>query len=787
MAAASILPFTLLLVAVYQVERFRYEPLVATGATIMLVLVLVQLVGLAVQLREQSEGERVMRLAVTEMAAAGERETVSEVLVAAVPRLVPPRADGMVAAVAENPGAAGPTHPGVPESDLVPVTNLPGPVARQLPGNEALVYPLCSGVSTGTPGPLTLYVSGGRSRLEKLRPRLDVLSSQACLVLDRIRLNREVVQRATEEYVRALAQTSGDTILIVDDGDRIRLASPPAAALFGPQRLTGARLPELVDAATRPAVADLLRRTRAGETLPSERGWAADESRRPGIVDAAATAELEDEGVNVAERSVRRPDGSVTTVEVACRRVKATDPAVHGLVVELRDVSEQRRLEAEVAARATRDSLTGLPTRQVFHDRLRQALEEAAGQNTCIGVAFLDLDGFRLINNRFGYEAGDTVLTTVAKRLSSSLPAGAMAARAGGDEFAILLETADAAAVDSAAARLLSAIAQPIEFDGEVIACTASAGVSTTTGPGTAAELSRQAEMALLAAQAAGTGHMHRYDPAVHSRVLDRLELRSELERALERDELTLLYQPIVDLTSGRTAGFEALLRWNHPTRGQLSPDAFIGAAEESGVIVAIGDWVLATALSEARRWARVAPDQPPFIGVNVSPRQFESPGFFGHVRRRLAETELPASRLHLEITEYLLLRDDDATWNELQRLRSLEVQIAIDDFGTGYSALSYLGRVPLDIVKLDRSFAHAITTTPQQRELVEGIVKLTEILKLSVVAEGIETEEQRAVMKDVGCHDGQGYLFARPMPAEAVLAWLRTDRDRARAVVAAD
>jgi EAL domain-containing protein (putative c-di-GMP-specific phosphodiesterase class I) len=361
-----------------------------------------------------------------------------------------------------------------------------------------------------------------------------------------------------------------------------------------------------------------------------------------------------------------------------------------------------------------------------------------------------------------------------------------MAARAGGDEFAVLLETADAAAVDSAAAGMLSDIARPIEAADQVLTCTASAGISTARGAGTEGELSRQAEIALLAAQAAGTGRTHHYDPAVHSRVLDRLELRSALEHALDAGELTLLYQPIVDLTSGRTAGFEALLRWNHPTRGPLSPDAFIGVAEESGVIVAIGDWVVAAALREARRWARVMPDAPPFVGVNVSPRQFESSGFFGRVRRQLAEAGVPASLLHLEITEHVLLRDDDATWNELQRLRSLDVKIAIDDFGTGYSALSYLGRVPLDIVKLDRSFAHAITTTPQQRELVEGIVKLTEILKLSVVAEGIETDEQRAVMRGVGCQYGQGYLFARPMPAEAVLAWLRTDRDRTRAVAAA-
>ena len=256
------------------------------------------------------------------------------------------------------------------------------------------------------------------------------------------------------------------------------------------------------------------------------------------------------------------------------------------------------------------------------------------------------------------------------------------------------------------------------------------------------------------------------------------MELRTALDHALDDQALTLEYQPIVELATGLTAGFEALLRWQHPTRGQLSPAAFIDVAEESGLIVPIGDWILATAVREALRWDHSAPGALPYVGVNVSPRQFGSPGFFGRIRRQLVETGLPASRLHLEITESLLLRDDARTWNELQRLRELGVQIAIDDFGTGYSALSYLGHVPLDTVKLDRSFVSSMTASGQQRELVKGVVRLAKILGLAVVAEGIETVEECAIAARIGCRYGQGYLFARPMPADAASAWLAKERD---------
>jgi EAL domain-containing protein (putative c-di-GMP-specific phosphodiesterase class I) len=234
-------------------------------------------------------------------------------------------------------------------------------------------------------------------------------------------------------------------------------------------------------------------------------------------------------------------------------------------------------------------------------------------------------------------------------------------------------------------------------------------------------------------------------------------------------------------LATGRTAGLEALLRWEHPTRGRLTPDAFMDVAEDSGLIAPIGDWVLTTAMREARRWEDAAPDHPPYVGVNVSARQFRSAGFVERIRHRLAATGLAPDRLHLEITESLLLRDDDRVWDDLARLRALGVRIAIDDFGTGYSSLSYLRQVPLDVVKLDRIFVSTMSGSAQQRDLVEGIVGLTQILGLEVIAEGIETEEERVLAERVRCAYGQGYLFARPLPPDDALRWVAAHSGRSR------
>jgi len=305
-------------------------------------------------------------------------------------------------------------------------------------------------------------------------------------------------------------------------------------------------------------------------------------------------------------------------------------------------------------------------------------------------------------------------------------------------------------------------MALPVSSGEGLTSCSASIGLATTVDAATAHDLIRHAELALHAAKAGGHGRWRRYEPSMTDAITHRLELRSELSRALQEHSLIVEYQPIVALRTRRTAGFEALVRWQHPVRGRIPPADFIDIAEESGLIVPIGAWVLATALSGARDWWQAAPDDPPYVSANVSPHQFRSRGFVDTVHRLLLEARLPPDRLVLEITESLLLRDDDEVWEDLKRLRQQGVRIAIDDFGTGYSALGYLRQVPLDIVKLDRLFISTISTSDRQRELVRGIVGLASTLNLTVVAEGIETEREREVAAAIGCTYGQGFLFSR-------------------------
>jgi EAL domain-containing protein (putative c-di-GMP-specific phosphodiesterase class I) len=309
---------------------------------------------------------------------------------------------------------------------------------------------------------------------------------------------------------------------------------------------------------------------------------------------------------------------------------------------------------------------------------------------------------------------------------------------------------------------------------GHDVSCAASVGVATTADASSGADLLRNADLALYAAKHAGKGQWRHYQPDMRNAVMARLQVRTALEHAIDDGALVMQYQPIVALSDCHPVGFEALLRWQHPTRGLLAPAEFIDVAEESGLIVPIGEWVLATAMRCAQTY-RPGTGGTPYFAVNVSARQFRAAGFIGTVEHLLNSTGLRPDRLVLEITESLLLRDDHGVWKDLRDLRRTGVRVAIDDFGTGYSALSYLREVPLDAIKLDRSFTKSMTTSRQQRELVRGIVGLANVLGLDVIAEGIQTEQERDVATAIGCHYGQGYLFSRPLPEDNVRRWLAT------------
>jgi len=304
-------------------------------------------------------------------------------------------------------------------------------------------------------------------------------------------------------------------------------------------------------------------------------------------------------------------------------------------------------------------------------------------------------------------------------------------------------------------------------------------GVAIGMGESDEHELLRQADIALDTAKATAPGSWRRYEPSMTEAVAYRTEIRTALSHAIDDDSLIIEYQPIISLDSTRTVGFEGLVRWRHPTRGLLLPDEFIEIAEDSDLIHPIGEHILTSAATAASRWLRQDPATPPYVAVNVSVRQFRSRQFVDTVDRIVNQAGIPSNRLVLEITESLLLRDDDQIWDDLRRLRSRGIRIAIDDFGTGYSALGYLRQVPLDIVKLDRVFISTMVSSRRQRALVHGIVGLTSALGLETVAEGIETSQQRDICTDVGCTYGQGYLFARPMPEPATTAWLDAERAR--------
>ncbi|HEX6870316.1 MAG TPA: EAL domain-containing protein, partial [Micromonosporaceae bacterium] len=769
-AFASLLPFVLLMIGSFR-NPLWYQPYVAAVSTIILVLVLLRMVGAALRLREQVVGERVLRDGISDLAAATDTDSVARALECAVHGLTPKGARfGLLVTTVPGPAhfPTGPPQyrePAAPNLALVPTSTLPPAITAQLqPGPETLMSTLDAQGSTGpdtsavtgradrggpvdTAGPVDaagpaatmLYLSGEPPALRRIRPRLDVLAGQASLVLERIRLNNELIRRTNEEYCRALVQNSSDVILILDGDRRIRYASPSAASIFGQVDVRGRPMIELVDPAERSTADELLNRSLAGTTRAAPAGLA------------------EGAWVQYGDWTIRADGGAPTRVEVSCQNLRH-DPSIGGLVVTMRDVTETRHLEEELMERAFHDPLTGLGNRLLFGDRVTQAVRATRARAAVTGVLFVDLDDFKVVNDGLGHELGDAVLREVGERLARlaaaphpGQPATAgIAARLGGDEFALLIEDAeDERVVDTVADRLIGVISEPIEVDRHTVTLAASVGVSTTADADTAPELLRHADLAVYSAKDAGKGQWRHYDASMRASITARLDLRTELERAWEDRALHVEYQPIVALASGDTVGFEALLRWHHPSRGPVSPAQFIDIAEESGLIVPIGNWVLDQALAAAARWAQDRPADKPYVSVNVSVRQCRMPGFADSIRQRLANSGLAPRHLQLEITESLLLRDDEAVWSDLRQLRQLGIRIAIDDFGTGYSALSYLRQVPTDVVKLDRSFIQSMAESTQQRDLVEGIVGLTRILDLTVIAEGIETETERRLALD--------------------------------------
>ena len=459
--------------------------------------------------------------------------------------------------------------------------------------------------------------------------------------------------------------------------------------------------------------------------------------------------------------------GGWRTVETVVDN-RVDDAAVGGLVLSMRDVTERKALEDELRHQAFHDSLTGLANRALFEDRLSHAVAISERRRSPFAVVFLDLDDFKTINDSLGHPRGDELLRAAAVRIRGILRLSDTAARLGGDEFAVLIDAGEEEA-RIAARRILDALATPFLIDGRELRMTASMGLALWSAGTSVEELLRNADMAMYAAKSDGKASIRTFEPSMHREVLERLELTGELRAALAAHEFELDYQPIVELDSGRIVGVEALVRWQHPIRSRLPPDQFIGLAEETGLIVPLGLWVLETACTEARRWQLAFPDHPLQLSVNVSTRQLHEPDFISAVGEILRATELPPESLAIEITEGLLLGDRDEVVAQLEGLKALGLRVAVDDFGTGYSSLSHLRHFPIDILKIDKSFVDGIDHDPGKAKLVHGIVNLGDSLLLDVVAEGIEQQGQANEFSGMRLPLGQGFLFFPPLPGAEI------------------
>ena len=496
-----------------------------------------------------------------------------------------------------------------------------------------------------------------------------------------------------------------------------------------------------------------------------------EELTHPNDVDAhlASMEALLSGGVSTSALETRygRPDGDVVTGILHCSLLR--DQAGRPLygIGQLQDITERKRVERELAHRALHDPLTGLPNRLLFMDRLAHALQQAERRGTRAAVIFADLDNFKVINDSLGHGVGDDLLVAIAERLKRILRPADTVSRFGGDEFTILCEdVGDDDDISAVAERMSEEMAAPFKVQGRQVFLTLSLGIAPSGDGGEPAELLRDADAAMYSAKAAGRARHAIFDGAMRRRAVKRLEMEHALRRAIDQGELRLVYQPQVELASGEIFGFEALLRWHDPERGVVPPLEFIPLAEETGLIIPIGEWVLEQACLQARRWRDAQPDACLKVSVNLSVCQLADRSLPGTVRRVLDETGVPANDLWLEITETALMEEQGTKVDALANLERLGVRLAIDDFGIGFSSLNRLRQLPpVEAIKIDKAFVDGLGVHSADRAIVAAAIGLASALGATTVAEGVETADQVAALRELGCDLAQGYHFARPKP----------------------
>ncbi|WP_250007490.1 bifunctional diguanylate cyclase/phosphodiesterase [Actinoplanes sp. M2I2] len=597
-------------------------------------------------------------------------------------------------------------------------------------GGYALLLPMRAGTHLGTTFVLTAMmgcVVGLTAIYAKSRRSLD---------------NR---RRAAEQRAETMLAASADAVLAIGPDRLIRYATSSVSQMLGlePQALVGKRLSTL---------------------LPTDRVEPAQQFF------ADLMAQPIGQSLRVESR-LAGPDGEWVYVDVLATNW-ISDPDIEAVVISLRDIGTRRALEEKLQLQAYTDSLTGMPNRALFRLRLAEAV---TGPDRPVTVLLLDLDDFKLVNDNLGHSAGDELLTTIAGRLRRHVRPSDVLARLGGDEFAILmrdLEPGDAAAL---AERLVRTIREPIRLGSRDITCSLSIGIATSTADDRSGDqLLGNADLAMYAAKRAGRNGYAVFDPTMTISVLEEAQLRIDLEHGLEHQEFAVLYQPVVDMQTQRVTSVEALVRWNHPRDGLLGPYHFIAAAEANGLIVPLGGWVLREACAQLARWRAESPAAAGLkVNVNLSARQFQYAGLVDDVAAALDDAGLDPASLTLEITESMLMEDIATAKQTLHALRELGVRLAIDDFGTGYSSLSYLKQLPVDVIKIDKTFVDDVDTDADDVALVDAVAGLGQALKMQTVAEGIETDAQWATLRRLGIDHGQGYLFGKPADPEQIRAML--------------
>jgi diguanylate cyclase (GGDEF)-like protein/PAS domain S-box-containing protein len=598
-----------------------------------------------------------------------------------------------------------------------------------------------------------LLVAGAPARVARESlDSLEALATQVSLAVEGAALAEDLHRRQSEARFRSLVAHSSDLITVLAADGTVTYQSPSIERLLGYKvgEIEGMRFDRLLSDGDRPRLARML----------------------TGLPDAAPET-------HAIECSLRHRDGTWLQFEVQQTNL-LHDEHVRGIVLNSRDVSEQKAFEDQLAHQAFHDPVTNLANRALFADRVQHALTRMERGGPSVGVIFVDLDDFKTVNDSLGHAAGDVVLREVASRLEATVRPTDTVARFGGDEFAVLLDgVVDTQEAADVAARVLRSLERHLEIDGKEVFPRASVGICMTDRDRTvpaAEELLRNADVAMYMAKRDSKGGYRIFEPRMHERVVERLELRAELQRAIDHDQLEVYYQPVVRLDQRVVYGVEALLRWQHPTRGSIMPDQFISLAEETGLIIPIGRWVLSEACHQAARMHAALNGGRLTMSVNLSVKQLQSETIVTDVRNALQATGLDPASLVLEITESVMMADMDLAVQQLPDLKALGVRLAMDDFGTGYSSLSYLSRLPVDILKMDRSFL--ITNNETDSSLASAIISLGRSLKLDVVAEGIERLDQVPSLRELGCELGQGFLFAEPMTRESLQSFLTVRGD---------